>query len=297
MDQTDWEILRNIVREKSMVKVAERMFLSQPAVSYRLNRMEEEFGKTLFSRTNKGISLTSAGERLYNYAEFMVQYNQKILSDVTGEDAQLSGSLDIGTTENFLCSSLIHQIQDFHEKYPKIGINIVTDSSVGLLQQLEKKQLMLATLRGNPPKEGNRFLVQREKMMLVASQPITAQLLSTTPFIRNYPSSVISGPIESWIARHYHGEIFHSNVNLMGSSRGIIRMVRAGLGWSVVSSSRYLELWDELYYEEIKDEHDNPLEYNTYLYYAKIAQDMDVYAAYIAHLKVFFHEKQGEHEE
>lgn len=288
MDSIDWEILRYIVSEKSMIRAADRMFLSQPAISYRLNRMEEEFEKVLFSRTNKGISLTSAGERLYDYAELMIQYNQKIHAEVAGEDTSLTGSLDLGTTENFLCSTLIEQIEDFHEKYPNIAINLVTDSSVALVGQLKKKELMMATLRGNPPPSTHSFLIQSEKMMIVASKPITPQLLATTPFIRNYPSSVISSPIESWISRYYTGELLVSPINLKGSSRGIVRMVRAGLGWSVVSSSRYLELWDELYSQEMQDENGQPFLYHTYLYYSKQALEFDVYAAYIAHLKEYF---------
>lgn len=61
MDTRDWELLLALEEEKSMTKAGERLFLSQPAVVYRLNRMEAEFGTTLFLRSNKGVQFTPAG--------------------------------------------------------------------------------------------------------------------------------------------------------------------------------------------------------------------------------------------
>ena len=58
MDTRDWELLLALEEEKSMTKAGERLFLSQPAVVYRLNRMEAEFGTTLFLRTNTGVNCT-----------------------------------------------------------------------------------------------------------------------------------------------------------------------------------------------------------------------------------------------
>ncbi len=59
MDQTDWKLLKILQQEKSMVKAAERLFISQPAISYRLTRMENEFGQSLFVRSNRGVEMTS----------------------------------------------------------------------------------------------------------------------------------------------------------------------------------------------------------------------------------------------
>ena len=73
MDQTDWKLLKILQQEKSMVKAAERLFISQPAISYRLTRMENEFGQSLFVRSNRGVEMTSAGQRLYSFANLMIQ--------------------------------------------------------------------------------------------------------------------------------------------------------------------------------------------------------------------------------
>ena len=58
-----------IAKEKNITKTAEKLFVSQSAVTQSLKKLEEQLGGTLFVRNKKGVELTDAGEKLYNYIE------------------------------------------------------------------------------------------------------------------------------------------------------------------------------------------------------------------------------------
>lgn len=66
MNNTDWKILIYLREERSINKVAKRLFMTQPSLTYRLSQMEKEIGCPLFIRTNKGVHFTDAGARLFS---------------------------------------------------------------------------------------------------------------------------------------------------------------------------------------------------------------------------------------
>ena len=73
MNNTDWKILIYLREERSINKVAKRLFMTQPSLTYRLSQMEKEIGCPLFIRTNKGVHFTDAGNRLFSFAEKELQ--------------------------------------------------------------------------------------------------------------------------------------------------------------------------------------------------------------------------------
>lgn len=57
MDQLDWNLIRVLHETRSMTKAAEVLYISSPAILYRVRRMEKEYRTPLFSKNNKGVSL------------------------------------------------------------------------------------------------------------------------------------------------------------------------------------------------------------------------------------------------
>ena len=66
MDEREWQTFVTVVSEGNITKAAEKLFLSQPALSYRLRHMEEALGSPLLLRTNEGIALTPQGELFHD---------------------------------------------------------------------------------------------------------------------------------------------------------------------------------------------------------------------------------------
>ncbi|MBP8278617.1 MAG: LysR family transcriptional regulator, partial [Propionivibrio sp.] len=72
MGDKDWRILKTIAEERNLTKAAARLYISQPALTYRLKNMEEEFGAQVVSRVPTGVELTPQGEYLLAYAAEML---------------------------------------------------------------------------------------------------------------------------------------------------------------------------------------------------------------------------------
>ena len=62
MDEKDYELLLELYEQKNITKVAQKLFLTQPAISKRIQKMEEELQCQLFLRSKKGVLFTPAGE-------------------------------------------------------------------------------------------------------------------------------------------------------------------------------------------------------------------------------------------
>jgi DNA-binding transcriptional LysR family regulator len=69
VDEKDCLMLCYIAEEQSMKRAAERLYITQPALTYRLNQLEKEFAVPLIVRGNRGTKLTMEGERLVEYAK------------------------------------------------------------------------------------------------------------------------------------------------------------------------------------------------------------------------------------
>ncbi len=289
MDKIDWEIIELLGRENSMVKVAQKLFISQPAVAYRLNKMENEFSKTLFSRTSKGISFTSAGLRLYSFSKSMIQHSDDVFQSVTGEDDQLYGSITVGVTAPFLEDNLCYQIKSFNEQYPNIKIHIATHSSTKLFELLNSGELLLSITRGIKNFSGNSIEIFSEKTLIISNEPITNESLKTKPYIS--PMTHISNISDIWVAKNFKdGPPVLSNISLQGTSRSLLSLVSAGLGWSIIPESRYSETLN-LYKQYIYDEREHPHISNYFVSYSNKIQEFDTYRAYLDHLTTFLKKK------
>ena len=75
-------IFYNVALENSVSKAANKLHISQPAVSQNIKLLEEQLGISLFFRTNKGVKLTDKGKILYNYSKEMAKHYKKLKSNI-----------------------------------------------------------------------------------------------------------------------------------------------------------------------------------------------------------------------
>jgi len=105
MDDRDWLILQVLYREKNITKAAKELFISQPALTHRLQQMEKEFHVQIVNRGRRGVQFTPQGEYLVKCAEEMLLTLQKIKENVLNMDDQLTGTLRLGVSNFSLTTS------------------------------------------------------------------------------------------------------------------------------------------------------------------------------------------------
>ena len=121
MDTKIIEYVIAIAEEKSLSKAAERLYLSQPALSQRLKKLEDELGTPLFVRGKDGLSITDAGRIYVNGGHSILQIKREALKKLTSMNPRQAKN-----TLRFACatSSAIECIPTFRKACSDIELLI-----------------------------------------------------------------------------------------------------------------------------------------------------------------------------
>ena len=132
-----YNIFYVVAKNGSISSAADVLFISQPAVTFQIKKLEEQLGVSLFTRTKHGVVLTDEGNILFNYVKNGIESiinGENTLSNLKNLD---SGILRIGASTTVSRHVLMPYLEKFHEKYPKIDIQIVTNLSSELIPKLK----------------------------------------------------------------------------------------------------------------------------------------------------------------
>ena len=147
--------LRNL---SSFVKVARlgsfraasaQLHISQPAMSARINALEDELGVLLFRRAKTGTHLTQKGIELLPYAENLLAVAQKMKAQAD-QQQQHSGSMKIGIADTLAHLWLSPLLQQWQLQYPQISFELTSDVTPVLTKQLQRDQIDLSLMVYEP---------------------------------------------------------------------------------------------------------------------------------------------------
>lgn len=124
-----------VAKENSISAAAQKYVLSQSNLSRNIQNLEERLNLNLINRSNKGITLTADGKRLFLELDRMFS-NVNFYKENNEEE-----SIVIGTTRNIADYKLEKYLSSFHETFPKIHIKIITASATVLNEYLTKHQI------------------------------------------------------------------------------------------------------------------------------------------------------------
>jgi DNA-binding transcriptional LysR family regulator len=108
----------------SFTQAAERLHLSQPAISKRISALETQIGQALFDRVGRTVSLTDAGRTLLPYARKTLQDIEDARRALSQLDGQVSGRLSIGTSHHIGLHRLPPVLGQFTREYPQVDLDI-----------------------------------------------------------------------------------------------------------------------------------------------------------------------------
>lgn len=136
-----YKVFYEVANSKSITKGAEKLMISQPAVTQSIQTLENELGGKLFIRTPKGVILTNEGEELYNYIKDGMTYFINGTNKFMSLKSLDSGIINIGSTTTISENYLMPYLKKFHDLYPNIIINITNDLTDNLLKNLRNGNL------------------------------------------------------------------------------------------------------------------------------------------------------------
>jgi LysR family transcriptional regulator, transcriptional activator of the cysJI operon len=229
-----------VVSEGSMTAAAEKLYLTQPAVSQQIRNLEEELGVNILDRGSRQAKLTTQGQMLYDYAKRIISLTQQAQAAVQTMGSVISGKIRVGTVNSIGLQFVSPVLGQFLKHNSKISVSLRYDDADVLWQALTLGHLDVAILpeidfpQNSPDIEGRPLM--KDEMLLVASgrdatanQVISAQDLSGKPFVlmteryRNFQQQFEQVMKESGVKLT---TVFESNN--VGTLK---RVVETGLGW------------------------------------------------------------------
>jgi DNA-binding transcriptional LysR family regulator len=121
----DMHLLRALGASQSLAAAARLLDLTPPAVTVRLQRIEERMGVRLATRAARGISLTDEGQRLVQEAVEILERIESIASRVSGESSGVSGHLRVVAPFGFGREYIAPLVRDLHRSHPNLAISLI----------------------------------------------------------------------------------------------------------------------------------------------------------------------------
>lgn len=292
MNNTDWKILIYLKEEKSINKVAKRLFMTQPSLTYRLDQMEKEIGIPLFIRTNKGVHFTDAGDRLFTFAEKELQQYQDMKNYVTHEPNSISGVLRIGASQSFTQSYMPTILKGFVDQYSDIEISLTTSTSDNLMKLVKQEDVHLAIVRGHQEWPDLDILLEESPLYLISAQEIDYKTLPSYPAIRYRTDPSLDELRNRWWQQNFI-EMPHFLL-VVDDCLTCVEMVNAGLGYAIVPGDMVSRCSSNVHRVLIYDKRRHPILRPSHLICKSAMTASMPVQIFIEYIKTYFHKYNSE---
>ncbi|MCM3702224.1 LysR family transcriptional regulator [Paenibacillus macerans] len=232
MESADLRIFQAVAREGSITKAALRLGYVQSNVTSRIRQLESELGTALFHRHNRGMTLSSSGKMLLDYADKIIGLLDEAAAALTSS-GEPSGPLLIGASQTTAAVRLPKLLSQYYKRFPKVEISLITDLSERLLEKTLQYDLDVAFIsrHSNHP-DLEAYPVFEEEVVLISPPDITdLDKALAKPNLVYSRGCAYRELLEHWL--HTRGKN-HPYTMEFGTLEAIIGGVSAGLGISLL---------------------------------------------------------------
>lgn len=161
-------------KEKSFSKAAQNLYISQPSLSARIKKIEEQLGVPLFDRSTSPLRLTEYGESYIRAAEEIGKIEQNFENYINNLAALKTGSLSVGASNLFAAYVLPPLITRFQKRFPDIRIQLTEGNTAQLEEMLRDNSLDFVIDNYHYDQTlYSRDLYCREEILLAVPKPLT----------------------------------------------------------------------------------------------------------------------------
>lgn len=245
MNLEQLKTFQEVVRLGNFTKVARNLSISQPAVSFQIQKLEQELGIRLIDRTQKKLILTAAGKRLLRFAESVESEHEHLRRDLERVREDVSGDLVIGASTipgEFLLPPLLVK---FKTRYPSVRIELAISDSFGVINGVYD-DIYETGFCGVPPEgqELDSFRLAGDEIVLIVSpeHPFSSRSevlpadLEGEPYIAREETSGTQRNLQILLSRAgFDPKILVPNLTL-GTTQAVVSAVEDNAGIAFVSS-------------------------------------------------------------
>lgn len=278
MNEKDWLILQTLHKEKKISKTADRLYMSQPALTYRLKQIEEEYGITLMHRGKKGVEFTSQGEVLIQHVKEMAQKTRNIKELLLSLDDEDKGILHLGVARALALHSLPDIVKEFRHNYPKIDLTINTGLNLALIEAVYKQDYHVGIVRGKYHWPYEEKVLTKENISILSNRKIKLSDLPQMPRIDFETEPTLTMTLDRWWKENF---TVPPLVPMKVENAEIAkRMALSGLGYTIVPSLVF-EKNDTSYRINLAHDNGEPILLTTSIIYRKESLKIPVVKKFI----------------
>ena len=243
------KIFHTVARLLNFTKAAEELHMTQPAVTFQIRQLEEQFNTRLFDRTHNKVTLTDVGKQVYSYSDRILKLYEEMTRSITDMTGDVSGSVTLGASTTIAEYMLPLLIGAFKLKYPDVMINLSESNTEDIVSMVENNDIDLGIVEGFV--NNKNLLVEQCKMdhlvvimpndhVLASAQQLRVEDFISYPFISREHGSGTQEVITSYVEKHGHGDVLNICFEL-SSPEAIKGAVEAGMGISIVSQATIIK--------------------------------------------------------
>lgn len=280
MDLRDCTLLLTLFREKNITKVAEQLFISQPAITYRLKQIEDQFQSKLVNRTNKGVVFTPEGDHVVKFAQKMLDEFSETKDYVYNLSNEVRGVLRLAVTSNFAQYFLPNLLKRFSEIYPLVQIHLRTGKSSNMLHKLKQDEVHLSILRGDYTWPEEKKTIHQERILLISKSPLELENLPELPRIYYVTDQLLSQVINNWWTENYGAP--PNNIVEADKVEACRDLVLTEMGYTIIPEICLNETHlKQLFVYPLKTPSNDLIVRNTRLLYKRKTKEISVVNAFI----------------
>lgn len=160
-----------VAKSRNFTRAAERLYISQPALSKMIKKLEAELGVSLFDVHTSGVYLTEYGQLLYQRVVPLLAEFDSLADIVRESQARPTGKLRIGVTPMLATLYMVDIITEFSRQWPEIELQITEDGSIALRKALRDAELdMVLCITGNELPGLQDTILFEDEMVVVLSR-------------------------------------------------------------------------------------------------------------------------------
>lgn len=243
------KILQTISEEGSFKKAAEKLYISQPAVSLQIQNLEKQLNAPIFYRDKRKAYLTETGELLKKYCDRILNLCEETCRALDELQTFQSGTLRIGASQTTGTYLMPRLIGIFRHKYPHISVELQVHSTRQISWAVANGHIDLAIVGGKVPEELSNtieitsYAEDELALILPVSHPFSSlefirkEDLYRLRFIALDTQSTIRNVIENTLTQNGIDSSYFKIEMELNSIEAIKNAVQSGLGAAFVSVS------------------------------------------------------------
>lgn len=235
MESGDLRVFRAVALEGTVTAAAAKLGYVQSNVTARIRQLENDLGKPLFHRHNRGMTLTADGKLLLDYAGRIVGLLDEAAKALTSSDRPI-GPLAIASMQSCAAVRLPSLLAAYHRRYPDVELSLSTGHSAAVLDKVLRYEADGGFLAGPwPEEEITAVPAYDEEIVLVSSPQLGAtDNLAGAPMLVFTDGCFYRSVLERWTRERAWAQ---PRIMEFGTLEAIIGGVAAGLGISMLPRS------------------------------------------------------------